>query len=354
FANDSRVNFNSELNKYVYTDTDGVQYEWDDEKGAWFPMWNEYVEQQQSAYNVEGANDEEPECDVQSYLSFLYLYNNQVIPPSLKRKLEGNSEEAKQKEPKKKVNSSVYVTGLPHDVTAEELKEVFSKYGIIMEDLVTGQPKIKIYMDPETNLPKGDALVTYFKEESVGLALQLLDDTLFRPDESNRIRLQQAEFKEKEKAKDEMKRVDKKILKKKREKLERKLNWFEPTGQSNSRFDKIVILKHMFTLEELDKDPAALLDIKEDVRGECEKFGEVTNVILYDNEPDGVMSIRFKEPESAKLCIQFLNGRFFDGKRIEAEIFDGKAKYRKSGGRDDEDEESRIEKYQKWLESGGD
>lgn len=25
-----------------------------------------------------------------------------------------------------------------------------------------------------------------------------------------------------------------------------------------------------------------LLDLKEDVRTECEKFGEVTNVILYD------------------------------------------------------------------------
>lgn len=39
----------------------------------------------------------------------------------------------------------------------------------------------------------------------------------------------------------------------------------------------------MFTLQELEEDPTLLLDLKEDVRDECEKTcGEVTNVTLYD------------------------------------------------------------------------
>ncbi len=45
---------------------------------------------------------------------------------------------------------------------------------------------------------------------------------------------------------------------------------------------KIVVLKGMFTLAELEEDPTLLLDLKEEVREECEKLGEVTNVTLYD------------------------------------------------------------------------
>ena len=45
---------------------------------------------------------------------------------------------------------------------------------------------------------------------------------------------------------------------------------------------RVVVLKHMFTLKELDEDASLLLDLKEDVREECETLGEVTNVVLYD------------------------------------------------------------------------
>jgi len=49
--------------------------------------------------------------------------------------------------------------------------------------------------------------------------------------------------------------------------------------KKNSR---VVVLKHMFTLEDLSKDASLLLDLKEDVREECSTLGEVTNVVLYD------------------------------------------------------------------------
>lgn len=38
----------------------------------------------------------------------------------------------------------------------------------------------------------------------------------------------------------------------------------------------------MFSLESLEKDPALLLELKEDVREEAETMGQVTNVVLYD------------------------------------------------------------------------
>lgn len=50
-------------------------------------------------------------------------------------------------------------------------------------------------------------------------------------------------------------------------------------ANKNSR---VVVLKHMFTLDALERDTSLLLDLKEDVRDECSSLGEVTNVVLYD------------------------------------------------------------------------
>ena len=54
---------------------------------------------------------------------------------------------------------------------------------------------------------------------------------------------------------------------------------FSNQANKNSR---VVVLKHMFTLDELNEDPSLLLDLKEDVREECAMLGDVTNVVLYD------------------------------------------------------------------------
>lgn len=56
----------------------------------------------------------------------------------------------------------------------------------------------------------------------------------------------------------------------------------EDKSREENRTSRVVVLKHMFTLKELDEDASLLLDLKEDVREECETLGEVTNVVLYD------------------------------------------------------------------------
>ena len=78
-----------------------------------------------------------------------------------------------------KKNTSVYITGLPDDATEAEVGEAFGKCGIIKED-DERKPRVKVYRDPATGRPKGDGLVTYLREPSVGLALQLLDSTPLR------------------------------------------------------------------------------------------------------------------------------------------------------------------------------
>lgn len=74
--------------------------------------------------------------------------------------------------------------------------------------------------------------------------------------------------------------------------------------QAHGRWAKVVILRYMFTLQELEDDPAALIELKEDVREECEKIGGVSNVVLFDAEPDGIMSVRFADEEDANECVK--------------------------------------------------
>src|SRR5262245_46196675 len=53
-----------------------------------------------------------------------------------------------------------------------------------------GRPKIKLYLD-EAGKPKGDALVTYYRPESVSLAVQLLDGTEFRLGKSGAVHVEE-------------------------------------------------------------------------------------------------------------------------------------------------------------------
>lgn len=79
---------------------------------------------------------------------------------------------------RKSKNTAVYVTGLPPDTEQEEIVERFSKCGVIEED-EGGDPKIKLYAKEDGSF-SGDALVVFFKEDSVTLAVNLLDEAEFR------------------------------------------------------------------------------------------------------------------------------------------------------------------------------
>lgn len=131
--------------------------------------------------------------------------------------------------------------------------------------------------------------------------------------------------------------------------------------QTSSRFDKVVILKRMFTLAEIEADPAAILDIKEDIREECGKLGEVTNVVLFDKESEGVVTVRFALNLAARECVKLMDGRSFDGRKVEAYISDGTERFKKSkekgaaadvDGEDvSDDEGKRMDEFGNWLET---
>lgn len=54
----------------------------------------------------------------------------------------------------------------------------------------------------------------------------------------------------------------------------------------------------------MKEDPAAILDIKADIREECEKLGHITNVVLFDKEEAGIASVRYDNEEAAKACVR--------------------------------------------------
>jgi HIV Tat-specific factor 1 len=87
----------------------------------------------------------------------------------------------------------VYVTGLPQDAEQEEIVACFSKYGVLEED-DEGEPKVKMYARDDGSF-SGEALVVFFKEDSVTLALNILDETELRlGDPSTRMHVAKADF----------------------------------------------------------------------------------------------------------------------------------------------------------------
>jgi HIV Tat-specific factor 1 len=83
--------------------------------------------------------------------------------------------------------------GLPVDTELDEIVERFSKCGMIEEDY-DGEPKVKMYAREDGSF-NGEALVVYFKEDSVILALNLLDDAELRLGDANSVmRVSKAEF----------------------------------------------------------------------------------------------------------------------------------------------------------------
>lgn len=96
---------------------------------------------------------------------------------------------------------------------------MFSRCGVIAEEIDEGKARIKLYTEEDGKL-KGDALIVYFRPESVQLAVQMLDDTDFRlgePGPMGKMRVREADFsykKEKDKAVPKQAKNQKKFQKK--------------------------------------------------------------------------------------------------------------------------------------------
>ncbi|SPQ18089.1 f388b47d-2f5d-4b3d-99e3-7fcfe980d1f6 [Thermothielavioides terrestris] len=380
FDKDDRISYSKLDNKYIAVQDDGTEYEFDPELRRWIPMIDEaLIEEQQKGYIMPSADaDNDSDRRPPPHGKKRKMDNTDNLEQDNNNNNNHNSRDRSSKNarrqhgnrgpPQPKQNTAVYVTGIPLDATVEEVAELFSrKCGVIAEEIDSGRPRIKMYTDAEGNF-KGDALIVFFKPQSVDMAIMLLDDTDFRfppPDQIRQRRrrrqqqqqppkqhplrhFHQARRKQPPPGDGRRSDQDKAKIIRKTQKLSAKLaDWsddepsalHDPADRNSSsaapkggRWDRVVILRHMFTPEELRADPAALLDIKEDVREECEKLGPVTNVVLYDEEEEGIVSVRFRTREAAEACLRVMHGRAFGGRIIEAFFATGRERFRKSKG----------------------
>ncbi|KAI9636655.1 uncharacterized protein MKK02DRAFT_26112 [Dioszegia hungarica] len=380
FTTDPRVFVDQQSGKHHYEDDNGQEWEWAGQ--VWIPLVDEDSwKAQQSAYAIAGVDENEPA--------------NAVVAREEKRNQQKRKRAGQDKDytsnastraaasaaphstgPKK---TGVFVSNLPPTATVSQLASVFSKAGVLLigDD---GEPRIKLYNDADGKF-KGEALVIYFKEGSVSLAVTLLDDIeLEMGAGAGNMRVKEAEYgdgwsgdKKGEADGRTYTAEEKQKMTKRIKMMQNKVTWHSdddsddpmaPIGGAPkpgvNRMARVVVLKGMFTLPDLDKDPALLLELKEDVREEAETMGQVTSVTLYDKEEDGVMTIKFKDSVSAEACVAKMNGRFFDKRRIQASIYTGKERFKRSGGRGlaDEDDQrgetERLEGFANWLVDGSD
>lgn len=211
-----------------------------------------------------------------------------------------------------KENSWLYVSGLPPDVSSEELAEHFKKAGILRLDPLTNQPKIKIYTDEATGQPKGDASICYFNVASVELAVELLDGVGLR-DMLWPLSVEPAKFEKKEGVQPNKpaagaagggrgapgaKRkltADEQSARIKALEQKVKLSWAEDGADEGTGLH-IVVLKGLFTAEEVklaltsasgagDID-SWMAELEGDVRPELEeRCGEIEKFTIFPQHP---------------------------------------------------------------------
>lgn len=100
--------------------------------------------------------------------------------------------------PRVQKQTSIFISHLPPSATISQISSAFKVAGLILED-PNGDPRIKLYKK-EDGTPKGEALVIYLKEESVELAIRLLDETELVPGAGEgEMKVAKAEWEKKEK-----------------------------------------------------------------------------------------------------------------------------------------------------------
>uniref|UniRef100_A0A1J3CJ78 Splicing factor U2AF-associated protein 2 n=1 Tax=Noccaea caerulescens TaxID=107243 RepID=A0A1J3CJ78_NOCCA len=351
-----------------FTDDDGTIYKWDKALRAWVPQNDPLVSVDPygleemtfakedevfptiidtSVDKEDGSKDDvvaEKEEGVSEATAEINSNGKRKLPEQETEKKEAN------KPPESwfelKVNPHIYVTGLPNDVSLEEVSEVFSKCGIIKED-DTGKPRIKLYSDKATGELKGDALITYMKEPSVDLAIQILDGAPFRPGDKLVMSVSRAKFEQKGE-RFITKQTDNK-KKKKLKKVEQKLLGWGGRDDAKISIPATVVLRYMFSPAEMSTDEELSAEVEEDVKEESLKHGPFDSVKVCEQHPQGVVLVRFKDRKDAQKCVDAMHGRWYAKRQVHASLDDGSVNH--ATVRDMDFESKRLDKFAAELEA---
>lgn len=247
------------------------------------------------------------------------------------------------------LNTHVYVSGLPKFMTEDEFIDLMKVSGIIAKKAEPGHPfNIKLYKDEEGTF-KGDARCCFVRPESVELAITRLDG--YQYDQKHQLHCERAKFQAKG-SYDPSKKprtLDKRAKLKQKKNVEKLLSW-EHKDTPEIR-QKRVILKNMFTPDEILEDAELLIELKEDVEMKCRELCgfEPKRVDIFDKNPEGVIAATFADSNQAEICVKALDNLYYACRVVKAELWDGKTKY-KVKEHDDEDEQKRLDKWSEDIE----
>lgn len=170
------------------------------------------------------------------------------------------------------------------------------------------------------------------------MALTILDETEIRP--GFKVSIAPAEYTMKEMDESELKakRAQSLALAKggARYDQSKELEW-------DAEGEKHVVLRGMFTLDEVYSQTDFVKELKEDIREEAETLGKVESVAVFEFNPEGIAVIKFADSYAAEKCVKLMDGRFFSGHQIKAELYDGYSNFKV-----EETDEMRQKRIQKW------
>jgi HIV Tat-specific factor 1 len=205
-----------------------------------------------------------------------------------RRKKQRKAERRKEKQAAEAANAvslSLYVTGVPKDVSWTAVQALFARAGEVR--------RVKLYKDASGE-QKGDGLVTFAREEGVREALgrewNLHGDV---------ISVQAANFDTK------------------------------PAGVPRADWQRICVLTQMFAVEELAEaaDRKAFLGVlEEETWVECLRHGPVERVQAFPADTEFAIAVRFADASSAASCVLAMEGRWFSERRVGAALYDGNRK----------------------------
>lgn len=240
----------------------------------------------------------------------------------------------------------------------EEVALFFSRAGIIDLDPETQQPKIKLYRHRDTELSsggvlKGDASICFARPESVDLALQILDSSMFRATSKHRISVTKAKFEQKGKyIKSNISLAKRKVAK---TAALQAVCWDD---SENGRLTggvkglRIIVLKNMFIPRELIKCDKNLEKLEKEIYEKCYSHGDVEKITVFSQNPDGIVIVKFSLPTAASEAVNRFKNTYINGRKIEASFWDGVTDYTfVDEVKEAEEMKKRHEDFGKWLDN---